>query len=394
MRRRSTATALSSCAPTGVAMDELTRADTRERYLAECAEHVRALTGARVAIPFDYVLRTGAAFGAEEFEKRGTYCCCRPHGDHTFESATRRIRDLLPSPYDAMFARGRHAICNAWRRWDGGNAWPLACAAYDTVDFDNDLVECELIYKHRKGHTFNISSDAKIEYHFFENMDKDDLLVFKIADTEHAKGCIHTGIDNKNAPSDDPPRVSVEARFILLWDEEVADGLAAEGAHNGGVHLSHNQVSRRLRRARAGRQVVAVARAQRVEARPTRSVEHGAAPRAERRRAPQRTAREDAMAPRAYPRRSAQALQGARGVLGREGPYPLVGHARQRLDPCARVARDARVEHGRDAHQRDGVRVVRRGEQRGAAARPSDGDVPRVGVSNRVPVQRALDVVG
>ena len=227
-------------APTAVSREELALEGTKERYLRECADHVRAITGAPVAIPFDYVMRTATAFGEDEFKKRGTYCCCRPHNDHTFASASKRIRDLLPAPYDELFARSRHAIVNAWRRWDGGNAWPLACATYDNVDMERDLIECDLIYKHRTGHSFNVSNQSNIVYNFFQDQGKDDLLVFKIADTEHAKGCVHTAIDNKDAP-DDPPRVSVEARFILLWDEEVARGMAAGGVD---IPVSHNIVSK------------------------------------------------------------------------------------------------------------------------------------------------------
>ena len=227
-------------APTAILQTELTIEGTKERYLNECATHVRAATGACLVLPFDYVLRTGVAWGAEEFTSRGTYCCNRPHNDHTFASARDRIHDLLPSPYDADFGRSRYAIVNAWRRWDGGNKWPLACATYDSVDYENDLVECDLIYKHRTGHSFNISNKSTIQYNFFRDMSKDELLIFKIADTEGAKCCIHTGVENKDAPDTDPARISVEARFVVLWDEEIAAALESSGAE---VPVAHNIVS-------------------------------------------------------------------------------------------------------------------------------------------------------
>lgn len=217
-------------APTSLDIGDLDKKASIDGYLQECTEPLKALLGAEVVVPFDYVLRTGEAWGAEEFTQKGTYCCNRPHNDHTFESARNRIRDLLPPPYDTQFANKRYAIVNAWRRWDaGGNSWPLACARFSTVDRDSDLVACDLVYKHRCGHTFNIDSRAQIEYGYFSNMTKDELLVFKIYDTEEPCFCVHTGVQNPLCP-DDPPRVSIEARFIALWSE--ADVSTVPLAHN------------------------------------------------------------------------------------------------------------------------------------------------------------------
>jgi hypothetical protein len=223
-------------APTALARDALRDPARVDGYLQETAAHVKAATGATIAVPFDYVLRTGEAWGADEFTNRGTYCCNRPHNDHTFASARKRIHDLLPPPYDANFEGKRYAIVNAWRRWDGGNAWPLCCATFATVDRARDLVECDLVYGHRCGKTFNIDSRAAIEYGYFADMAPDELLVFKIYDTEEPAFCVHTGVKNPLCP-DDPPRVSIEARFIVLWDDDAA---AVERA--GAVPLAHNLV--------------------------------------------------------------------------------------------------------------------------------------------------------
>ena len=220
-------------APTKLKREDLGKEESIQLYLDECTGHVRSLLKATVVIPFDYVLRTGEAWGADEFTNRGTYCCNRPHNDHTFDSARKRIYDLLPAPYDTNFEGKRYAIVNAWRRWDGGNAWPLACARFESVDRTKDLVHCDLVYKKRCGHTFNIDSRAQIEYGIFSDMNKDELLVFKIYDTQEPCFCVHTGVNNP-LHSDDPPRVSIEARFIVLWDDEIenAEGISVDLAHN------------------------------------------------------------------------------------------------------------------------------------------------------------------
>lgn len=218
-------------APTTLPSDKLSCKESIDVYLKECTEHMKARTGATVVVPFDYVLRTGEAWGADEFTQRGTYCCNRPHNDHTFESARKRIHDLLPAPYDTQFEGKRYAIYNAWRRWDGGNAWPLACATFSTVDREKDLVHCDLVYKHRCGHTFNIDSRANVEYGYFSDMTKDELLIFKIYDTQEPCFCVHTGVQNSLCP-DDPPRISIEVRFIVLWDEDASDVTAVPLAHN------------------------------------------------------------------------------------------------------------------------------------------------------------------
>lgn len=224
-------------APTTLHRDDLDKKESIDRYLDETTAHMKRVLGATVVLPFDYVLRTGEAWGADEFVKRGTYCCNRPHNDHTFASARNRIHDLLPAPYDTQFEGKRYAIVNAWRRWDEGNAWPLACATFATVDRDADLVACDLVYKHRCGHTFNIDSRANIEYGYYSNMSKDELLIFKIYDTEEPSFCIHTGVQNSLCP-DDPPRVSIEARFIVLWDDHAANLDASS------IPLAHNIVTK------------------------------------------------------------------------------------------------------------------------------------------------------
>lgn len=57
-------------------------------------------------------------------------------------------------------------------------------------------------------------------WYYLSNMEPDDLLIFKGFDSDlpESMNAMHTAFDNPLAGDDAPPRVSVEARFILLFD--------------------------------------------------------------------------------------------------------------------------------------------------------------------------------
>ena len=53
---------------------------------------------------------------------------------------------------------------NVWRRWDGGNSWPLACCSYESLDYNKDMCVQDLVYPHRTGETYTVRRSNNHHY--------------------------------------------------------------------------------------------------------------------------------------------------------------------------------------------------------------------------------------
>ena len=125
------------------------RKQVMDVYLPEVEELVRRALGCTRVLCFDSNIRNeqlGAAANNSNYARH------LPHNDHTLVSGPRRVRELLAEdPANAECLEHRYGILNVWRRWDGGNAWPLCCCSYDSMDYDEDMVRRHLVYSHRTG---------------------------------------------------------------------------------------------------------------------------------------------------------------------------------------------------------------------------------------------------
>lgn len=161
-------------------------------YLQECAELICKATGATRAIPFDYVLRNRAL--AKEGKAAGYGN--GPHNDHTLVSGPRRVREMLgPEPVNDEVMKHRFAIMNVWRRWDGGNDWPLGACSYPSLDYQRDMIATDLVYKQRTGETYMVRSSPNHRFFWWSDMSKDEAVILKIYDSDPtvARGSLHTG---------------------------------------------------------------------------------------------------------------------------------------------------------------------------------------------------------
>jgi len=129
--------------------DFYSRKQVMDVYLPEVEDIVRWALGCTRVLCFDSNIRNeqlGAAANNSNYARH------LPHNDHTLVSGPRRVRELLAEdPANAECLEHRYGILNVWRRWDGGNAWPLCCCSYDSMDYDEDMVRRHLVYSHRTG---------------------------------------------------------------------------------------------------------------------------------------------------------------------------------------------------------------------------------------------------
>ena len=140
-------------------------------YLPECEALVKEATGGTRVIAAKYLIRNrnrpGEASGYVEH---------RPHVDYTLASAPQNVRSLLAdtSETDALLASHRYMLVNVWRRWDGGNDWPLACCSSKTFDYHRDTVQTDLVYRDRTSESYAVLASASHKYYWFRDMVKSE----------------------------------------------------------------------------------------------------------------------------------------------------------------------------------------------------------------------------
>ena len=215
-------------APTAMAgPDFYDQAKVDSVYLQECREYIMRETGATAVLPFDSTVRN-----RDPSSPAAGYAENRPHNDHTLLSGPRRTRELLgEDPVNDVVLEHRFAIVNVWRRWDGGDDWPLACCTYDRLDYQRDMQIQDLVYPHRTGETYTVRAESapSHQYLWFSGMNIDEGILLKIFDSDDSasRGSLHTGFENEAALARaDPARESMEVRCIVLWAPEELAGRA------------------------------------------------------------------------------------------------------------------------------------------------------------------------
>lgn len=197
--------------------------EVRETYYRECADIVRRLTGARVAIVFDHLVRArepgrpALGFGREGDGNKPA-AVGRVHNDYTDASGRRRLGVQCPG-MDGMSWEGRFAILNLWR--------PLVSEVLDTplgicdarsVSQD-DLVASDIHYKDRSGEIYLATHSPQHRWYYYPKMTRDEVLVFKSFDSAQdvARFTPHAAFDEPEIPPDAPLRRSIELRVLVIY---------------------------------------------------------------------------------------------------------------------------------------------------------------------------------
>jgi hypothetical protein len=234
-----------------------------QRYYPECAEAVRAATGASRAFAFDHNIRSAAENKAAKRIKGGQQVqgpAHLVHGDYTLTSGPQRLRDLAKPPglndtvrsvlaqgealldqasvEGALGADGRFAIINLWRNIDSEPVQSEAMTLCDgqTV-IPEDLVVFEIHYQERIGENYFAKPAPGHGWWGYPHMTRDEGLLIKQWDSagEMAQSggaradsstggdapctfSFHTAFKDPSTPPDARDRRSIEVRCIVLYD--------------------------------------------------------------------------------------------------------------------------------------------------------------------------------
>ena len=144
------------------------------------------------------------------------------HNDYTARSGVKRLRDHFaddPDEADRLL-QGRFAIVNVWRSIAGPiYNHPLVLCDAATVK-PEDLVSVERRAEDRIGELQVALFDEGQRWYYFPEMQMDEALLFKTFDSEtdgRARFTVHSSFADPAAPTDAPPRESIETRCLLFF---------------------------------------------------------------------------------------------------------------------------------------------------------------------------------
>jgi len=187
-------------------------------YYPEMQSLIAARTGARRVEIFDHTLRSGDADARTVRKIREPVKAV--HNDYTEWSGPQRVRDLLGGEAETLLKK-RFAIVQTWRAIGGDIARdPLAIADARSIDF-RDFIPAERRFPDRVGEIYQLAFSAAHRWYYFPRMRRDEVLVFKVYDSEkdgRARFSTHSSFDDPTSPADASPRESVEIRAFVFFD--------------------------------------------------------------------------------------------------------------------------------------------------------------------------------
>lgn len=144
------------------------------------------------------------------------------HNDYTAASGLKRLRDHFadnPKEVERLSQR-RFAIVNVWRSIAGTvHNQPLAVCDATTVSPD-ELIAVERRAEERIGEIQLAVHTPKQRWYYFPQMQMDEALLIKTFDSEisgYARFTLHTACEDQRAPTEAPPRESIETRCLVFF---------------------------------------------------------------------------------------------------------------------------------------------------------------------------------
>ena len=205
------------CAHRSAVTDFTDRSAVDATYRPEIVALVGALSGADLVV----VNNPGVLRFSERSAKSGTMDNSRParfaHVD--VSDATAAAFAQRASPEGRRVSRFAHY--NIWRVIsDPPQDVPLAvCDARSVAP--RDLVPSELLYRDRRGETYNVTYSAGHRWFYAPQMRSDEALLIKCFDSRDdgrtARFAPHTAFEDPTTPANAPPRESLELRTYLFF---------------------------------------------------------------------------------------------------------------------------------------------------------------------------------
>ena len=203
-------------------------AAVRKDYYPEVSAAVRKLTGAMEALVFDHNVRS--AVRAARGEAGVRVPVDQVHNDYTEQSGPRRKQEILEAAGRQDLANRRVAFVNLWRpligpvldnplaMCDASSVAPEDLVATDIHHFGED----DLTTPRHRGQIYSVRHNPNHRWFFFSEMRPDEVLLLKCYDSRsdgRARFMPHTGFLNPDCPEKFIPRESIEARTLVVFDE-------------------------------------------------------------------------------------------------------------------------------------------------------------------------------
>jgi hypothetical protein len=193
-------------------------------YRAELEQIVLEVTGAqRVIIGAAGVVRLTQR--SPDFGASGTtYPAKQVHSDYSKTSGPAMVRSLLPPDEALVWLAKRYAVYSLWRAFSRPpQDVPLALCEATSVAAQDAVLSDVVIGPPGKQIVFegcNFRYNPNHRWIYFRDMHRDELLLIKAYDSDPRRAwrVPHTGFLDPSAPSDAPPRESIDIRAVALFD--------------------------------------------------------------------------------------------------------------------------------------------------------------------------------
>jgi len=192
-------------------------AEVRSIYYKETEKLVKQMSRAKRVLVFDHTLR--AADSTIREANQVSSPVRNVHNDYTEWSGPQRVRDLLPDEADELLSR-RFAVVQTWRPINQPvQKEYLAIADAQSIG-TSEMVPSARIYPNRRGEVYHLTHTAAHRWYYFPNMQRNEAMVFKCYDSlkdGRARWTAHCAFDDPTAPSNVPPRESIEMRTLAFF---------------------------------------------------------------------------------------------------------------------------------------------------------------------------------
>ncbi len=187
-------------------------------YNAEVAALIKSQMGARNVVVFDHTFRT--ADDAIQAENNTRAPVKAAHNDYTSRSARQRVADIMPAGEAEALLENRFAIVQTWRPVNHPVvSEPFALCDGRTIPASG-FVALERRYQVRTAETYHLCYSEGLEWYYFPEMAPEEVLVFKVYDSDATQGVpftAHTAFDDPTTPADARARESVESRALVFF---------------------------------------------------------------------------------------------------------------------------------------------------------------------------------
>ncbi len=193
--------------------------ERRNVYDLEVQSLIKKHSGAAEVLVFDHTLRVSDERMQQSLNARPTVKGV--HNDYTEASAPRRLRDILGDAEAERRFKKRWAIIQVWRPIRGKVMIdPLGICDGRSIP-QQGFIKVERRYKDRTGEVYHIAHNPSHLWYHFPQMERHEVLVFKVFDSDAAKPSrftAHSAFDDPTTPAGAAPRESIETRTFAFFD--------------------------------------------------------------------------------------------------------------------------------------------------------------------------------